>query len=195
MQPAPTFGRRSAPTRAPRRDVPAATAAVVPPDHAAVFAAIRSDTIEEPTERVVPRSFRAAFLAGLVVGCCLAGLDVTNAGETLRALTSGLLPGDATPKLVPVVVLLGLAGGARAAATSLLLAHGMLRRLALTHHVAYALGGAAVAGALSYLTALVAQTGLLDAGLLPSHGLAIDTAAGAGAGFFYRVFAGSTSAR
>ena len=190
MQPAPTFGRRPAPTRASRTVAPAPAASVTR-DQAAAFAAIRSEAVEDASEREVPRSFRAALLAGLVVGCCLAGLDVTKAGETLRALSSGLLTSDATPRLVPVVVVLGLLGGARAAATSLLIAHAGLRRLGLTTHLAYAVGGAAVVGALSYFTAALAQAGLFDAGLLPSHALAIDVAAGAGTGFFYRVFAGS----
>ena len=189
MQPAPTFGRRSAPVGRVRTAAPSPAASAQ--DHAAFFAAARAEIEDTPRERAVPRSFRAALLAGLVVGCCLAGLDVTRANETLHALSDGLLSSDAAPRLVPVVILLGLYGGARAAATSLLVAHAILRRIGLTGHLAYAAGGAIVASALSLVTAAVAQAGWFDSGLLPSHGLAIDVAAGAGAGFFYRVFAGA----
>ena len=139
----------------------------------------------------MPRSFRAALLAGLVVGCCLAGIDATRAGETLRALSGGLLSAETVPRLVPLVILLGLWGGARAAATSLLVAHAVLRRLRLTHHLAYAAGGAAVAAAVSLVAAAVAQSGLVGAETVPSHGFALDALAGAGAGFFYRIFAGA----
>ena len=184
MQPAPVFGKRSAPRFTPARAVPE-------PDHAAFFAAARAETTEATRERAVPRSFRAALLAGLVVGCCLAGLDATHAGETLRALTVGLVSAETAPKLVPVVILLGLWGGARAAATSLLVAHAVLRRCGLTTHLAYAAGGAMVAAAVSLAGLALAQTGLVGAEALPSHGLALDALAGAGAGFFYRVFAGA----
>ena len=184
MQPAPVFGKRSAPRPAPPRVAP-------PTDHAAFFAAARADAADEAPARVVPRSFRAALLAGLVVGCCLAGLDATRAGETLRALSGGLVSAEDAPRLVPVVILVGLLGGARAAATSLLVAHAVLRRLGLTHHLAYVAGGAMVAAAFSIAAAALSQTGLVDAEALPSHGLALDALAGAGAGFFYRVFAGA----
>ncbi len=192
MQPAPTFGRRSAPVKATRAVAPATPVALAPA-HAAIFAAARAEIEEAPQQRAVPRSFRAALLAGLVVGCCLAGLDVTRAGETLRTLSAGMLPDDAAPRLVPVIVLLGLFGGARAAATSLLIAHAVLRRCGLTTHLAYAIGGAMVAAAFSSLAAAVAQIGLAET--LPTHGLALDIAAGAGAGFFYRVFAGAAPVR
>lgn len=190
MQPAPTFGRRSAPARASRPVAPKAPAAATI-DHAAFFAAARAETEETPRARTVPRSFRAALLAGLAVGCCLGGIDATRAGDTLRTLSSGLLPADAAPRLVPVVILLGLLGGARAAATSLLVSHAVLRRLGLTAHLAYAAGGAFVAAAFSLLAVAWAQTGFVGSDTLPTHGLALDIAAGAGAGFFYRVFAGA----
>ena len=190
MQPAPTFGRRSAPVRATRTTASQAPVSASP-DHAAFFATARTETDESPRQRAVPRSFRAALLAGLVVGCCLAGLDATRAGDTLRALSRGLLSSDAAPRLVPIVIMLGLLGGARAAATSLLVAHAILRRLGLTTHLAYAAGGAVVAAAFSFATSAVAQSGLVGAETLPTHGLALDIAAGAGTGFFYRVFAGA----
>ena len=139
----------------------------------------------------MPRSFRAAMLAGLVVGCCLAGLDVTHTSETLRSLSGGVLPDDAAPRLVPVIILLGLLGGARAAATSLLLAHAVLRRGRLTSHLAYAAGGAGMAAAFSFVTVAAVQSGLVGAETMPTHGIALDIVAGAGAGFFYRVFAGA----
>ncbi len=187
MQPAPVFGKRSA-SRAP---APARTVAVATSDHAAFFAAARAETETDTRELAVPRSFRAALLAGLVVGCCLTGLDASHAGDALRALTGGLLAPSDARRLVPVMMALGLFGGAQAAATSLLVAHAVLRRVGLTTHLVYALAGGAVALAVSALGAVLARTGLVDGGLVTSHGLIIDAAAGAGAGFFYRVFAGA----
>ena len=149
MQPAPVFGKRSAaPSRGAVRAAPAA----------------REEQESEVRPRAVPRSFRAALLAGLVVGCCLAGLDATQAGATLHALSHGALSIEAAPRMLPLVIALALYGGARAAATSLLVAHAVLRRLA--------------------------QAGFLDASLA-THGLAFDVAASLGAGFLYRVFAGA----
>jgi|GEM_PF-2492118 len=192
MQPAPVFGKRS---RAAVRQGPArAATAPAAPDHAAVFATARAEVADAPRDVAVPRSFRAALLAGLVVGCCLAGVDATRSGETLRALSGGLLSATDAPRLAPLILVLALYGGARAAATSLLLAHAVLRRVGLTGHLSYALGSAAVAVALSALAVALVQSGVIEGSLVPTHGLSIDAAAGGGAGFFYRVFAGARPA-
>lgn len=188
MQQAPVFGKRSL---SPSQAAPRAVAAAPAPEHAAIFAAARAEQAEDERSRVVPRSLRAATLAGLVVGCCLAGLDAMRAGDTLRALSHGLLSGDATPPLVPVVVALGLYGGARTAAIVLIVAHAALRHLEMTSHAAYAAAGGAVALAFSTLSVAAQQAGLVDAALLSSHGPALDAAAGIGAGFLYRVLAGA----
>ena len=184
----PVFGKR----QAPRATVRAPAVVPISPDHAAFFAVARREVGEADTRPpVVPRSFRAAILAGLVVGCCLAGLEATEAGDTLRHVSNNLLTGAAAARLLPVAILLGLLGGAQAASTSLLLAHGLLRRLGWSGHAAYALAGGAMAGVLCGLDLALGQTGLVDTAMLPTHGLAVDVVAGAGAGFFYRIFAGA----
>ncbi len=194
MPPPPsTFGKRNAPRPPVGREAPSPTSAAVAPDHAAFFARLRAETVDEDSRPLaVPRSFRAALLAGLVVGCCLAGLDATQADATLRRI-AGLVPGGA-PRLLPVVILLGLFGGARAAATNLLLSHWVLRRLGWTSHVAYAAFGGAVAALIALLTEGVLQSGLMQSSLSQGHGFGVEIATGAGAGFFYRVFAGAARA-
>lgn len=186
----PVFGKRGSPTsRAPAAAPVVAPAAL---DPAAFFAEARREIADADSRLlVVPRSFRAAILAGLVIGCCLAGLDVTRADDTLRHLSGGLLGGTDTSRFLPIVILLGLAGGARAAATNLLVSHSLLRCAGWTSHIAYACGGGALAAGLSWLALTLIQTGLVDGSMLPSRGVAVDAVSGAGAGFFYRVFAGA----
>lgn len=188
--PAPSFGKRNAPRRVP----PAASGVpAIAPAHAAFFAQLRVESRDDDERpRVVPRSFRAALLAGLVVGFCLAGLDATQADTTLRHV-AGLVPGGA-PKLLPVVILFGLLGGARAAATNLLVSHWLLRRLGWSGHIAYAAGGGAVAAGVALVVQGLAGSGFVEPSLLHGHGVALDVAAGVGAGFFYRVFAGAARA-
>ena len=158
--------------------------------HRAFFAAARgeSDTNGLTASAVeVPRSLRAAVLAGIVVACGLAGLDAAEQIATLRGLTEAMPDQSGVPLLAPALILLAVLGGGRAAATSLLLAHGALKRTGQTGHLAYALGGGAAAAALAAALMLVL-------GHAPAHGFAIDILAGAAGGFFYRVFAGTRSA-
>ena len=160
------------------------------PDYAAAFAAIRAEASEDDARPVVvPRSARAAFLAGLVVGFCLAGLDATRANAMLTDL-GGVVPGGA-PRMLPVIILLGLLGGARAAAATVLCSHWVLRRMRWSGHLAYALGGGTVAAGVAALTWQLARYGLAEPATLQGHGWPGNIAAGAAAGFFYRVFAGS----
>ena len=185
----PSFGKRNA----PRPTGQATPRAVLQPEHAALFAVIRAETYDNDERPVaVPRSVRAALLAGLVVGFCLAGLDATRADATLRRL-AGLVPGGA-PQMLPVVILLGLFGGARAAAANLLFSHWLLRRMGWSGHLAYTVGGGMVAACVATLTRGLIDDGLIEPDMLRGHGWAVDVAAGAGAGFFYRVFAGSARA-
>ena len=191
--PSSNFGKRNAPRPPVAPKTPSPTSVALAPEHAALFALMRAETVDEDGRPLaVPRSFRAAFLAGLVVGCCLAGLDATQADAAVRHL-AGLLP-DGAPPLLPVVILLGLFGGARAAATNLLVSHWVLRRLGWTSHVAYAASGGAVAACVALLIERALQSGALETSMFQGHGIAIDVAAGAGAGFFYRVFAGAARA-
>lgn len=189
----PVFGKRNAayapfqggaplPAQAPSTDG----------DYAAFLTATRAEfaKLDGDPPRVVPRSFVAAFLAGIIVGCCLVGLDIAGvkgaaaSGKAMIDLSA--LLGEAPAAgggLSPSVILLGVLGGGRAAATSLLIGRELLARLGLTSHAAYIAGCAAAAlafaGAMSFVT-----------GLPPSHGWLIDGLAGGGAGLFYRIFAG-----
>ena len=185
----PSFGKRNAP-----RPARSAIAVAAPaPEHAAFFAEVRADIRDDDQRPVaVPRSFRAALLAGLVVGSCLAGLDATKADMTLRHL-GALMPG-AAPRMLPMVILFGLFEGARAAAANLLGAHWVLRRIGWSGHFAYAVGGGVVAAGVATLTQGLIDQGLIEPEMLRTNGLGLDIAAGAGAGFFYRVFAGSARA-
>ncbi|WP_158807419.1 hypothetical protein [Beijerinckia sp. L45] len=193
MPPAtPTFGKRNRASAAPRQNLaptPAAGPAVAIPDQAAFFAAARQEIDPPDTRRkIVPRSFRAALLAGLVVAFCLAGLDITKAAAVDPALEpllkmSGLLANIG--QALPYMIALSLLSGARTAATTLLIAHRLLAWRGESGYLAYAAGGAAAAAVWTVLV-------LVLLGHAPTHGWVLDIAAGAGAGFFYRMFAGAT---
>ena len=154
--------------------------------HRAFFAAARAESEgATPSRKVeVPRSLRAAVLAGIVVACGLAGLDATAKISAMHGLAEAMPDLPEMRLVIPALILLAVLGGGRSAATSLLLAHGALKRIGLTGHLAYALGGGAAA------TALAAAL-MLMLGRPPAHGFAIDVLAGAAGGFFYRVFAGT----
>ena len=77
--------------------------------------------------------------------------------------------------------------GAQTTGFTVLTAHWILKRLAITGHAAYAVGGAAAAAVYA-----VAQLALGFGA--PEHGWTIELATGLGAGFFYRVFAGAAGA-
>lgn len=176
------FGKRNRPRRPDARPLVAAA----PIDQAAVFAAIRADLDEKANTRafVVPRSFTAAFLAGLVVGCALAGFDVTGDDAAGRVQTIADLIGARvdTTKLLPVLIMIGLLGGARIAAVTVLFVHTLLNKAGRTDHASYALGGATASVVLAGALCLVGHP--------PAHGWIIECLAGAGSGVFYRIFAG-----
>jgi hypothetical protein len=187
--PRPVFGKRGVPSRPHVVSFSAPNTLAVAPEHTAILAAARRDLAEQHHDDrpvVVNRSLKAAFLAALAIGCCLAGFDVSGQGGFAR------LDGVATmlglqfdPQyLLPGLILLGLVGGARTASMTILIVHGVLKAMDETSLLAYALGGAAAAALFSVsLLVLFAHP--------PAHGWAIDLAAGAGSGFFYRIFAGS----
>ena len=185
----PAFGKRNAPRLAVAR--PVTPDAPTVGDHAAFFAAVRAEMAEaaDAPPLVVPRAFRAAFLSGLVTGCALAGFDVTgDAGAARFTTIAGLLGLQVdTSNLLPAMILLGLVGGARAAAMTVLLVHWLLARAGWTQHAAYALGGAAAAAALAGALFVLTRHE-------PAHGWIIECVAGAASGFFYRVFAGARPA-
>jgi hypothetical protein len=186
---APVFGKRQAAVQAS----PGPSAAPVS-DPAAFFAAARAEIEEERsdgTSYVVPRSLKAAFLASLVVGCGLAGLNIAepSGSSPFTAIATAL---GAPPEVLgtrgvsPALVLIGLLSGGRVGALTVVFIHTGLARLGRTGHAAYALGAAAAAAAMS--GALFVVTGEP-----PAHGWVIELLAGAAAGFLYRVFAGRQS--
>jgi hypothetical protein len=177
--PVPIFGKRHATT--PMATPPAS-------DDAAFFAEARREIAADATRpRVVPVSVRAAVLASIVVGCFLLSLDIQGASTVNPNLTPLLemegLKGVAA-QAMPYMILLSLLGGVRIAAATLLIAHRVLAFAGQTSPLAYALGGAALTAAYAgILMALTHQP--------PTHGWLVDLAAGAGSGFFYRLFAGA----
>lgn len=152
---------------------------------AASLAKERRDAAKEKPERgpvTVPKSWRAALLAGLVVACLHAGLDIgTNIalGQRLGAVTLG----GRSVSLVPLIILGSLWSGAESSAFSLFIVRAILSGLAMTHPIAYALCGGVFALAYAYLAQAL---GLGDLSSLPA-----DIATGLACGFFYRVFAGT----
>ena len=191
--PPPPFGKRSTPAR-PRAARTGTRTFETRPEQRAFFAEARRNEEAAARPAAVPRSAKAAFLAGLVVGCGLAGFDVTGTAglAKLHAVTDALSghlgvtvdTGVLNPTvLVPATMLLGLLGGARAAAMTVLPVHWLLARAGWTGHGAYAAGGAGA-------TTLVAAALLLALGQAPVHGWMVEVAAGAACGVLYRVFAG-----
>jgi hypothetical protein len=131
---------------------------------------------------IVPASGRAAFLAGLVVACLHASLDLGTSVALGQKL--GTLPiGGRTLPIVPLILLGSLWSGARSSAIGLFFVRALLGRMQVTNITAYALCG----GFLAFLYALIAQAlGWGDLEALP-----IDVATGLAAGFLYRLFAGT----
>lgn len=140
-------------------------------------------TAKRPRAKKVAWSFRAAILAGLVVGLLNAAVNATS------ILSFGDYGGliDRVPlgqAKVPIAVMLagaGLWSGARASALALLFAHSLLSRSARTSYLAYAFAGGAASLAYGFI---VGALGFSDH---PS--LVMDVLSGVAAGFFYRLFA------
>lgn len=145
----------------------------------------------ESPRLVVPRSFRAALLAGLATACLSAGFlliqhtqDAGDVGEL--AGVAGLL-GVNMQAWTPALLLFSLLNAGQATAGTLLTAHFVLRRIGATNLFAYSVGGAA-AGVFWVLAAQ--YIGLGGDG----YGLFAEAAMGACAGFFYRLLAGARPA-
>ncbi len=194
--PAKPFGRRNPPAlpAAARLSVPAAPPAPDPAaagmsealaKFAAELAAERRTAPPEKHERgpvSVPKSWRAALLAGLVVACLHASLDLganIALGQRLGALT---LAGQTIP-VVPLIILGSLWSGAESSAFGLFIVRAVLARLQMTHIAAYAVCGGLFALVYAFLKQAL---GLDDLATLP-----MDIAMGLAGGFFYRLFAGA----
>ena len=185
--PRPVFAARSVPTSIAAPDLsPEVAAAVLGGSSGLRGSAFAS----QPQVKSVGWSFRAAVLAGLIVGLVNAAAQATSfssfgdldklpLGQTLLGQISF---GEATVPLTLLAALAGLWSGARASALALLFAHKILARLGHTSLMAYSLGGAAACLAYALLT------GLLGGAMTPIS-IAMQALSGLGAGFFYRRFA------
>jgi hypothetical protein len=201
MSPQQPFGRRGrVDKQAASRVVPAPAAELAPnlsPDViAAVIGPSSVRTMAQASAASVTRvawSFRAAVLAGLIVGLFNAAARATTFVSfgslgafdklPLGAFGGGQISlGQADVPLTVLIAAAGLWSGARASALSLLFAQKALTRLGQTSLLAYSLGGAAASLAYSVVAAL------LWADATPLS-IALDALSGLGAGFFYRLFA------
>jgi hypothetical protein len=140
-----------------------------------------------PRQARVARSLRAALLAGLCVGFFSAALNIAAppaSGEELAPLVGQALGQSALP-LPALSLVFGLWSGASSSMMSLLVTHRILNAFGWTRYAAYALGGGAVA--LAYAAAVHAMG-------LPHQSFGVEFLTGLGAGFFYRLFAGTVAA-
>ncbi len=134
---------------------------------------------------IVPASGRAALLAGLVVACLHASLDLGASVALGQKLGTISIDGQALP-IVPLILLGSLWAGAESSVTGIFFVRTLLAPLQMTHIAAYAICGGLVA--LAYAAIMQAL------GWGNFEGLPVDVAMGVGAGFFYRLFAGTRPA-
>ena len=133
----------------------------------------------------VPRSWRAAILAGAAVSCLNAGFVILKAKNGSAEMGAMLqMAGVDEARSLPILLAASLWTGSEAAATTVLFAHSGLKRIGQSSILAYALAGAAVTGIFTALTQALGMGG-------GEYGWPIEIATGAAAGFFYRVFAGA----
>lgn len=192
-QPFGKRGRLPAPARAvsARPALSNAPAAVeLPADLLAAI--VRPGARDEPVRAnagkiLVARSLRAALLAGLCVGFFSVAMNAAaRPSLALTALSAQLGPllGQSLLPLPALSIVLGLWSGARTSMISLLLMQRLLNHFGLTQHFAYALGGG---GASVAYSALIHAAGLG----LAQQNFGLEFLTGLGAGFFYRLFAGT----
>lgn len=193
------FGRRgiAPPPPVPRveamRQAPLATDSGLPVEELSRRLGMSRPGSDEPSDdrpHHVPRSFMAAFLAGLATACVAAAFaiiqhsSVDHTSSQIKGLAN--LAGVNAQALSPALLTLSLLAAGRATAGTLMTAHFVLRRIGKTSLLAYVAGGAA-AGAFW----VMADYFLLGG---HGHGLVAETAMGACAGFFYRLLAGARPA-
>lgn len=165
--------------------------AELPPDVVAAMlrpAAQSADTPANSTGTTpvikVARSLRAAVLAGLCVGFFNASVNIGESAGISKELAP-FLGGSALP-LPAITIFVGLWSAARTTALSILVTHRVLTLLGRTEFLAYALGGGVVAVAYAFCVHV----------LVPGwshHAFGMEFLTGLGAGFFYRLFAGTRS--
>lgn len=131
----------------------------------------------------VPRSFRAAILAGCIVAVFNAATNATFAAEANDTL--GVLSfGSRNAPVIVALLLAALWSGARTSALILLVTHRLLVAIERTSYLSYAMFGGIVAlGFGLFMQALGKPPG--------AGGIGMEILSGVGAGFFYRLFAGT----
>lgn len=194
-KPPQPFGRRGAvPTAAARRSFASPATqqrASAPPVSASpelIAAILRPQGGEAPQEtsraaEIVPRSYRAAILAGFIVAILNAAVNVTFAAKATAGLSVFSL-GSAKVPVVAALLIGALWSAAQTSAVCLLVAHRLLVRMQRTSYFDYA--GAAGVAALA-LAAIMAALGS-PAG---PGGFAMALVSGMVTGLFYRIFAGT----
>jgi hypothetical protein len=196
-RPVTTFGKRGQP--APARSgvaAPSRRAAVNPleaTESGVPLSVLAATLMDKPTaeaqvrrdDGIVPKSWRAGLLAGLVASLIQAGMVMVGA-KTHSASLSGLgsLIGIDPQAMTPLVLAGSVFDGAQTVGFTVLLAHRVLKRHAITSYAAYALGGGAAAAICAAAWSLIGFGG-------PEHGWVVEIATGLAAGYFYRLFAGA----
>ncbi len=184
--PAPA-ARPARPGAAPRLPLPTAG---VPPEIVAALLHPEGEAASGTRRdgEIVPRSFRAAILAGFIVAILNAAANATFAAEAQASL-SHFSFGSANVPIVVALLFAALWSGARTSALCLLVAHRLLAAMARVSPISYAIAGGGIALAFALL--------MQAFGNAPGPGgFGMEVVSGMGAGLFYRLFAGTqTQAR
>lgn len=132
----------------------------------------------------VPRSFRAAILAGCIVAVVNAATNATFAAEANDNL--GILSAVAgtNASVIAALLVAALWSGARTSAMILLISHRVLTAMERTSYFSYAAAGAVVALGFELMMQLFGKSP-------GAGGLGLEVLSGIGAGLFYRLFAGA----
>ena len=149
---------------------------------AIVVHAVEDETNEGGSRRV-PRSSRAAILAGLVVGFVDAGLALRNGAPPSGLAAALMLPHDPAAT-ASAAIAGGLFVGVEGALSSLYLVRLALNALGWAAPLDYALGGGVFA-------AVYACIGQVGGSGVPQYGWAVAIASGAATAFLFRIFAGA----
>jgi hypothetical protein len=185
------FGRRGLPANfaapqpagtVPQRERRSST---VPPELVAVLMQRDGQTVADRSRGAerVPRSFRAAILAGCIVAIFNAATNATFAAEANDSL--GVLSSFAGNSSVIVALLIGaLWSGAENSAMTLLVSHRVLAAMERTSYFSYAAAGGIVALGFGLIMQILGKPP-------GAGGLGMAVLSGVGAGLFYRLFAGA----
>lgn len=132
---------------------------------------------------IVPRSYRAAILAGFIVAILNAAVNVTFAANATEGLGIFSL-GSAKVPVAAALIIGALWGAAQTSAVCLLVAHRLLVSMQHTTYIAYvAAAGAAALGLAVVMWAFGSPPG--------PGGFGMVLVSGAITGLFYRIFAGT----